>query len=257
MTFRRAAAAAVFAAASLFAAGEASARYESVQRFRCESNDGRTQYCDVETRGGVVLVRQLSRATCIEGQSWGWDRRGVWVAQGCRAEFEARSSGHGRPGYGGPGYGQPGYPGGIVVCESHDGRSRYCDIDTRGGVTLVRQLSRAACIEGRTWGWDRRGLWVSEGCRGEFASGRGPGGPGYGNPGYGGPGYGNPGYGGARTVRCESQDGRMRICDFGRAREVRLVRQLSRSECREGYSWGWDRHGLWVNHGCRAEFSVW
>jgi hypothetical protein len=24
---------------------------------------------------------------CIEDQNWGWDRRGVWVSDGCRAEF--------------------------------------------------------------------------------------------------------------------------------------------------------------------------
>ena len=32
----------------------------------------------------------------------------------------------------------------------------------------LRQLSRAACIQGRTWGYGRNGIWVSDGCRAEF-----------------------------------------------------------------------------------------
>jgi len=128
------------------------------QRFRCESIDGRSRYCDVDTRGGVVLVRQLSRGPCIEGHTWGFDRRGVWVADGCRAEFET-------------GRGWGGGHGGLRImrCESQRGRTQHCVIGGARQVRLERQLSRGACIEGHTWGWDRRGLWVTGGCRGEFA----------------------------------------------------------------------------------------
>ena len=35
---------------------------------------------------GVQLVRQLSRAACIQGRSWGYGRNGIWVSDGCRAE---------------------------------------------------------------------------------------------------------------------------------------------------------------------------
>lgn len=254
MSARRFAVASTLLALAALAPLEASAQYGyGPQRFRCESQDGRTQYCDVDTRGGVVLVRQLSRGACIEGRTWGWDRRGVWVAQGCRAEFETGAGGG--PGWGGGPVGPgPGWGGGQrVTCESRDQRTSYCDIDTRGGVILVRQLSRGACIEGRSWGWDRRGVWVSQGCRAEFEAGRG-GGPGWGG-GHGGPGWG--GGPGVRTIRCESQDGRTQYCDVGFAREVRLERQLSRGQCIEGRSWGWDRRGLWVANGCRGDFSVW
>lgn len=230
--------------------------YGAAERFRCESNNGRTNHCAVDTRGGVVLVRQLSRGACIEGRTWGWDRRGVWVTEGCRAEFEvAGGYGGGPGGWAGGGYG-PGYHdggGGVVRCESYDGRQNFCPMPTRGGVVLVRQLSRSACIEGRSWGSDRRGVWVAQGCRGEFASGRGGGwhgGDGW-NAGPGG------GYGGGRVIRCESQNGSTQYCDVGYARDVRLERQLSRGECTEGYTWGFDRRGLWVSRGCRGEFSVW
>jgi hypothetical protein len=37
---------------------------------------------------------------------------------------------------------------------------------------------------------------------------------------------------------------------------VRLVKQRSDSACRQGYSWGYDRSGIWVDHGCRADFQV-
>ena len=54
----------------------------------CSSDDGRRNYCNTDTRGGVRLVRQRSDARCSEGYSWGYDRRGIWVDRGCRADFE-------------------------------------------------------------------------------------------------------------------------------------------------------------------------
>ena len=57
------------------------------------------------------------------------------------------------PQYAAPYGNDPGYRDGQVVrCESSDGRSRECPIDSYGRVQLVRQLSGAPCIEGRTWG---------------------------------------------------------------------------------------------------------
>jgi hypothetical protein len=205
--------------------------------FRCESRDNRTQHCPTNTRGGVRLVRQLSGSPCVEGRTWGSDRNGVWVTSGCRAEFIA--------GYGG---GSPSYGSGLIRCESDDRRTRRCPASTRGGVRLARQLSSTPCIEGRTWGYDSNSIWVSGGCRAEFSVGRG-GGPGNrpGNP--SGPGYG-------QIVRCESRDSRQRRCNVQVNREVILTRQLSNSPCIRGTSWDWDRSGIWVSGGCRAEFSV-
>lgn len=57
---------------------------------RCESTNGYRQVCEVDTRGGVRLVRQFGGAACREGSSWGFDRRGIWVDRGCRAEFEVK-----------------------------------------------------------------------------------------------------------------------------------------------------------------------
>jgi hypothetical protein len=72
-----------------------------------------------------------------------------------------------------------------VTCESRHNRRNYCAADTRGGVTLNRQISSAQCVQGRTWGFDARGIWVEGGCRGEFRINTYNGIPNWGNPGYG------------------------------------------------------------------------
>lgn len=135
-------------------------------------------------------------------------------------------------------------PGSVIRCESRDGRSRECPVGYARDARLLRQLSRSACIEGETWGVTRRAIWVSGGCRGEFAiddRGRG---------------YDSGiGHGGIQHLRCESDDGRWNRCDAPRGR-VELIRQLSRSACVRGQSWGTDGRGIWVSGGCRAEFRV-
>lgn len=57
-------------------------------------------------------------------------------------------------------------------CESRNGRYRYCRVETDNRVTLTRQLSRQRCVLWSTWGYDKRGVWVDNGCRGEFRTGR-------------------------------------------------------------------------------------
>lgn len=214
---------------------------------RCESNDGRTREC--ATNGGrVMMQRQLSRSACIEGRTWGYGRNGIWVSDGCRADFRVVDYGGGyNDNYqgnqgNGAGYGY----GSTVRCESNDGRTNRCSINGRGRVQLARQLSRSACIEGRTWGSDSGSVWVSQGCRADFTVDRGAYG-GWGNTDYG---YGN------RVFRCESDDGRVRECAANTRAGVQLVRQLSRSACIQGRTWGYGRNGIWVSQGCRAEFRT-
>ena len=54
----------------------------------CSSDNGRRQYCQADVRGSVRMVRQFSRAACRQGDTWGYDNRGIWVDRGCGAEFE-------------------------------------------------------------------------------------------------------------------------------------------------------------------------
>jgi len=74
------------------------------QTFKCEANNNNRKYCGSYRPDEVRMQEQISGSPCIEGQTWGVDRQGLWVERGCRAVFVV-----GR--YGGPG-GGPGGPGG-------------------------------------------------------------------------------------------------------------------------------------------------
>lgn len=136
------------------------------RRITCASDDGRRHYCRVDTGGGVRMINQRSGSPCVQGSTWGYDRRGIWVDRGCRADFVLGAFG--------PPMGRPGRPpmGRVITCSSNDGRRNFCAVDTHRGVRMVNQRSGSPCIQGRTWGFDRRGVWVDRGCRADFAVGR-------------------------------------------------------------------------------------
>ena len=54
-----------------------------------------------------------------------------------------------------------------VYCESGDNRRHWCSEGINARVRLIRQR-KGRCIEGRTWGVDRAGIWVDRGCRADF-----------------------------------------------------------------------------------------
>ncbi len=144
--------------------------------FRCESRTGRTERCNAYG-GRVQFIRQLSNTPCVRGQSWGNDSRGVWVSNGCRALFSADDR-YGNGYNHGNGYGNSyGNRNGndLVRCESRDNRSHNCVLSAgrNGNIRLLRQLSDKPCIENQTWGRTRSGVWVTQGCRAEFVTGRG------------------------------------------------------------------------------------
>jgi hypothetical protein len=169
----------------------------SADQIECASDKGRRQECSMDTRGEVRLVRQLSKAACVEGQSYGISKHGVWVQNGCRAVFASEGGGGGYGGSGGyagaqnRGGGAGGGAPAVVTCESSGGQRAECDMDTRGEVRLQRQHSKAGCVEGQTYGISKHGVWVSGGCRATFenVSRANEGGGGYGQ---GGGGYDRP-----------------------------------------------------------------
>jgi hypothetical protein len=56
-----------------------------------------------------------------------------------------------------------------MTCASRLGDQRVdCAADTSAGVILVRSIGTAPCLLGRTWGYDDKNVWVSDGCSGEF-----------------------------------------------------------------------------------------
>lgn len=152
------------------AAGQALASAATAQYGRgggtieCRSIGMRPQSCSVPWRR-AELIRQTSKSTCIEGNTWGSRRGEIWVDRGCGGVFAEAGSGQGgwRPG--------PDWDRDIVVrCGSPRYNYNMCQVDTGRGsrVTLRRQLSDTRCIEGRNWGWNRAGVWVDQGCSGEF-----------------------------------------------------------------------------------------
>jgi hypothetical protein len=58
-----------------------------------------------------------------------------------------------------------------LVCESNAGERQVCAGDTSVGVVLLKTTSAAACLLGKTWGYDDKGVWVADGCSGEFLLG--------------------------------------------------------------------------------------
>lgn len=174
---------------------------QNQNRITCESRQGRYNFCNVDTRGGVRFVRQISNAQCRQGSTWGYDRNGIWVDQGCSAEFAVRDrGGNNNNNYnyndnynsntGGDNTGAiiggvlavgaiaaalasgsgNNSSDGTITCGSERGKFTRCpvDISRRDRVILRRQLSNSGCWEGSTWGYDRNGIWVDEGCRGQF-----------------------------------------------------------------------------------------
>lgn len=135
----------------------------------CTSQNFRFTRCGVNWRS-AELARQTSQTLCVRGQTYGIDRNGLWVDRGCAGIFVEVGGGRGGGNQGGwnPG---PNWDSDIrLTCQSDDYRYRMCQVDTGrgGGVRIERQLSSTACIEGRSWGWNRAGIWVSGGCAAVF-----------------------------------------------------------------------------------------
>ena len=61
----------------------------------------------------------------------------------------------------------------------------------------------------------------------------------------------------AYGLTCKSKDFKYKLCSMnGRIVRATMKRQLSNSPCVYGRSWGYQGYGLWVNHGCQADFEV-
>ncbi|MGH8026231.1 MAG: DUF3011 domain-containing protein [Pseudoxanthomonas sp.] len=209
----------------------------SGMRFRCETDSTQQHYCQVDTDEGITLVKQLSKTPCMQGRNWDYDRHGVWVSHRCRAEFV---TGKQVPA-------KEEVQGTLVRCESRANRVQHCPAETRNGVRLTRLLSSSDCVENLDWSYDEDGIWTAHGCRAEFRVGVAD------------------ASGGAASVAvaarskklvCESDGEQWKRCEATVEQGVDLLRQLSRTRCVKGTNWGWDRTGIWVDKGCRAEFGV-
>lgn len=131
----------------------------------CESQDGHYNRCSMPWRGSAQLVQQISDSDCVRDRTWGVRHGEIWVDHGCRGRFAPA------------GYQQTGWHPGPdwnrrfeVRCSSSGYDYQLCRVDVgrNGRVSLRRQTSDSACVEGRTWGYNRAGVWVNQGCAGEF-----------------------------------------------------------------------------------------
>src|SRR6185436_1076426 len=59
-----------------------------------------------------------------------------------------------------------------VACSAKVGERQTCPADTSAGVALVKSPDPGKCVLGKTWGFDDNGVWVSDGCSGEFTLGQ-------------------------------------------------------------------------------------
>lgn len=191
------------------------------QTIVCESSRNRRNHCTVDTRYGINFIRQLSNSSC--NQNWGYDNRGIWVDNGCRAEFSINY-----------GWDQPGSEGNIMVCESHRYQRNQCPAYLNGrDVFLLNQLSSTSCIN--NWGYDRNGVWVSNGCRAEFV-------------------VEDRNWNQNDVIVCSSRNMGFQGCQADTRGGVEFIRQISRASCNG--NWGYDRQGIWVANGCRAKFRL-
>jgi Protein of unknown function (DUF3011) len=227
---------------------------QSALRMPCSSDDMHRHFCAVDTTGGVQMVHQKSEAKCIQGRTWGYDANGIWVDRGCRADFEvgghlaveegrrddharARDRDNDRAGYRNEefsGWGDS-Y---MVYCASDAMERVWCPADSRFGVRMIRQRSQAGCIQGDTWGYGKRGIWVDRGCRADFRV------------------TGDWQSRAGSLVYCPSDDMGRNFCSVNTLDGVFIVRQRSEADCVFNHTWGYNRDGIWVDRGCRADFEI-
>lgn len=59
-----------------------------------------------------------------------------------------------------------------VTCESKNDKYQYCSAKTDNEVRMIRQISDVRCEQGKSWGYDKSGVWVDHNCQAEFEAGR-------------------------------------------------------------------------------------
>ncbi len=180
MKFTQAIAIASAAGAIWFVGAPAQAQSGERERIECRSSNYTYRRCDVRADRqvtNVTLTQRLSTRACSEGSSWGWDERGVWVDNGCRAYFDVDTvtsyaagpnGAYGGPN-GGPGAGGYGEQTDIITCFAAGAGRTTCPAGRPISVAqLDLQRSTAPCIFNQSWGTESDGVWVSNGCGGDF-----------------------------------------------------------------------------------------
>ncbi len=130
---------------------------------QCDSN-GYRQYCNADTQGRVVLLRERSPAgTRPSGSRLGLRQR-RHRRQGPLRRIPATGATTVRRG--------PACRFGVKATATAE--LRYCVMRIRRTVSLIREMSTGnPCQQGRALGLlNNGGIWVDKGCRGEFRYGQ-------------------------------------------------------------------------------------
>ncbi len=118
-----------------------------------------------------------TRAIDLPGDNRRIDSVEVWYGRGNWGRRRPNLRLYGLVSYGGPGRDRndrdrndrdSNRPAQTVYCESGDMKRHWCSEGIGRRVTLLRQRSQVSCVQGRTWGVDRSGIWVDRGCRADF-----------------------------------------------------------------------------------------
>jgi len=210
----------------------AAASVDAQQVMKCGSKGHDHQYCRVNTRGGVTLVHQRSHAGCWKGDTWGYDNNGIWVSNGCRADFRIGSKGNDWA------YSlEHNYSRHHQDVNWHNDRDRDRWVDHQvdnvmGNHHKKKHHDEAAVAVGAV---------LAAGIIAAVAGSHDDHDKHQTNQ---------------NLVTCESKDGNHHYCSVGYLHTVEIKRQLSSSECNYNRTWGYDSHGIWVTEGCRAEFWI-
>ncbi|MEN5202968.1 DUF3011 domain-containing protein [Stenotrophomonas sp. TWI700] len=89
----------------------------------CASEGQKQNECEMDTRGEVIVSRQISKTRCVQGENWDVNRHSIWVKDGCRAEFRN-------------------------VSQASAGAESWRQNDSRGGADLLGACSDRARAEG-------------------------------------------------------------------------------------------------------------
>ena len=131
-------------------AGAACRRWRHRGSSTCSSTGYRHQYCAANTQGRVLIVREVSTGNlCRAGPRLGLT---TTTASGS-TRVAAREFSYGRDDGGGGSWGRSG----TLTCNSNGYRYSYCNADTQGRVSLVREFSTGnLCRQGSRLGLRRR-----------------------------------------------------------------------------------------------------
>ena len=199
---------------------------------RCESIHHQRAQCRVPYNARVQLTKQLSAASCREGESWGTDYGLVWVNNGCRADFAITEQ---------PPVQASGFQ--LRACQSEADR-RLADYSFKD-IQVTPELRESTLTYIRWTAGPHSGTCVVQpnGWIVQFTTdGRRTTG----------------GFGEAKvsSFTCESARGGRSECRIPPNGRLRVIRPLVQGVCRPNDTYGQGLGYVWVDKGCRVEYEV-